>query len=298
MTDLSSLYCLLGYSCNNDCLFCATGGDHKPDLSTTDAQNFLKQHLSYGQRVLFTGGEPTIRPDIIEISDFAHNNFGAQISMLTNARRFCSEEFTRRMVDSGLSAITPSLYSHEEKLHDCLTRRTGSYAQTVRGIQNLDDSGVNVQIRTLITRPTFTSMPETMDYIARRFERVAIGICAIDVVENAFRNRATMVARLSDAAPYVEKSIDVCRSYGVGVSVIDFPMCLLQSSYRSAVVPRTVMHSRVKYRSPQAAQLSRDISCTVGSHERCDACCLRDRCPGTWRSYISAYGDGELHPQA
>ena len=217
--------------------------------------------------------------------------------MLTNARRFCSEEFTRRMVDSGLSAACPSLYSHDEQLHDYLTRRTGSYAQTVRGIQNLDDSGVNVQVRTLITQPTFTSMPETVDFVARRFKSVAIGICAIDVVENAFRNRATMVARLWDAAPYVEKSIDVCRSYGLGISVIDFPMCLLHPSYRSAVVPRTVMHSRVKYRSPQAVQLSRDISCTVGSHERCDACCLRDECPGTWHSYVSVFGDGELRPQ-
>lgn len=297
MSELSSLHCLLGYSCNNDCLFCATGGNHKSDLSTQEVHDFLTQHLSYRARVLFTGGEPTIRQDVVQLSDFAHREFDAQISMLSNARRFCDAKFTNRMIDSGLSWVGASLYSHVEPFHDELTCRKGSYAETIAGIRSLEDSGVRVQVRTLLTRPTFTSMPETVDFIASNFDNVEIGISAMDVVGNALQNRDTMVPRLSKAAPYVGKSIDVARNRGLGISVTNFPMCLLEPHHRTAVNPRAVMHATVRYKSPRALQLRRDKSCTVGLHEKCRTCSIRNTCSGTWQSYVSIYGDQELRPQ-
>lgn len=297
MSGLSNLYCLLGYSCNNDCLFCATGGNHKPDLATREVRDFMEQHLSYGETVQLTGGEPTIRSDIIDILSFAHHSFGAPIAMLTNARRFCDREFAHEMADSGLSDVCASLYSHKRSLHDSLTCRKGSFAETVAGIKNLESLGVRVQVRTLITRPTFTDMPYMVDFIASQFKNVQISISAMDVVENAYRNRSTMVVRLSEAAPYVEESIEVTWNYGIRISVIDFPMCLLRPHYRTAVVPRNRMHSSVKYRSPRTVQFNRDQACTVGSHDKCVSCFLRDTCPGTWQSYISIYGDSELRPQ-
>jgi sulfatase maturation enzyme AslB (radical SAM superfamily) len=254
--------------------------------------------LSYRARILFTGGEPTIRQDIAQISDLAHREFDARISMLSNARRFCDDRFTSRMVESGLSWVGASLYSHVEPVHDELTYRKGSYAETVAGIRSLENSGVRVQVRTLLTRPTFTNMPETVDFIASKFNNVEIGISAMDVVGNAFQNRKTMVARLSEAAPYVGKSIDIARNRGLRISVTNFPMCLLEPHHRTAVNPRTVMHTTVKYRSPHAVQLRSDKSCTVGSHEKCCTCSIRDRCSGTWQSYVSIYGDQEMHPNA
>jgi sulfatase maturation enzyme AslB (radical SAM superfamily) len=253
--------------------------------------------LSYRARILFTGGEPTIRQDIAQISDLAHREFDARISMLSNARRFCDDRFTSRMVESGLSWVGASLYSHVEPVHDELTCRKGSYAETVAGIRSLENSGVRVQVRTLLTQPNFTSMPETVDFIASKFNNVEIGISAMDVVGNAFQNRNAMVARLSEAAPYVGKSIDIARNRGLSISVTNFPMCLLEPHHRTAVNPRAVMHTTVEYRSPHAVQLRRDKSCTVGSHEKCRTCSIRDTCSGTWQSYISVYGDHELRPQ-
>ena len=278
-------------------MFCATGGNRKVDLSTGEAQNFIERNLSQGDMILFTGGEPTIRQDIVHISNVAHSTFGASVSMLTNARRFCDDKFMSRMVGSGLTEVAASLYSHDRPLHEYLTRRKGSFAETVAGIRNLEESGVRVQVRTLITRPTYVKMHETVDFIRSHFNDVGIGICAMDVVENGFRNRATMVARLSDAAPYVEKAIDAAESCGLGISVIDFPMCLLEPRYRSAVVPRRRMHVDVKYTSPKTAELVMDQSGTVGSHNKCGTCSLRDTCSGTWQSYVSVYGDEELRPQ-
>jgi MoaA/NifB/PqqE/SkfB family radical SAM enzyme len=257
----------------------------------------MTQHLSYRARVLFTGGEPTIRPDIVRLSDLAYREFDARISMLSNARRFCDDEFTSKMVDSGLSWVGASLYSHVKPIHDELTRRKGSYEETVAGIQSLENSGVGVQVRTLLTRPNFTNIPETVDFIASKFNNVEIGISAMDVVGNAFQNRETMVPRLSEAAHYVGKSIDIARNRGLRISVTNFPMCLLEPHQRTAVKPRTVMHTTVKYVSPHAVQLRRDKSCTVGSHGKCRTCSIRDTCPGTWQSYASIYGDQELRPQ-
>lgn len=297
MTKLSSLYCLLGFSCNNDCLFCSTGGNRKVDTSTSDAHEFIEKHLSYGEKILFTGGEPSIRKDIVYLSNLAYENFNARVSMLTNARRFSDQEFTRKMVDSGLFSVTVSLYSHKESLNDYLTCKKGSLRETVKGIKNLEEFGVKTQVRTLITLPTFTSIPNIIEFITSKFNDVEVGICAMDIVENALHNKDIMVPRLSKTTSYIEEAIDLSKNRGLNCFVYEFPMCLLRPPYRDSVVTRQTMHNTVKYRSPKQIHLDRDQSYSIGSHTKCSLCSLRYVCPGTWQSYISLFGDQELEPQ-
>ena len=61
---------MTGFSCNNNCVMCSTKPKAKfnPDRSTKDILKDLRKGKNQGyKRVEFTGGEPTIRTDILRL---------------------------------------------------------------------------------------------------------------------------------------------------------------------------------------------------------------------------------------
>ena len=63
----------LGFSCNNRCLFCVQGDKrHRVgDLKTAEIRERLKDARQHADNVVFTGGEVTLRRDLVELVAFA-----------------------------------------------------------------------------------------------------------------------------------------------------------------------------------------------------------------------------------
>jgi len=63
----------VGFSCNNNCLFCFIP-KKTIDRNTREIKNTLLQCKIDGvEKIVITGGEPTIRKDIIQILEYAKN---------------------------------------------------------------------------------------------------------------------------------------------------------------------------------------------------------------------------------
>src|SRR5437667_44488 len=95
----------IGYSCNERCKFCyyiQTIKDREKvkDLTTDECKARIKYIHSQGIETLeFTGGEPTIRNDLIELITYAKALGFKSISMITNGVRMAQPQYTKSVVD-------------------------------------------------------------------------------------------------------------------------------------------------------------------------------------------------------
>lgn len=150
------IYLHLTNKCNLKCPYCYNKGDREtklklqrvgtipPTMSTDEFKHLISQLVLYGvRRILFTGGEPLLRKDAIELLEFARSRSeqrvrdgGSAVSleMLTNGT-LITDQIAGKLCEV-LDAVTISLDSHEQHLHE-EQRGKHTFAPAVAGIRNL-----------------------------------------------------------------------------------------------------------------------------------------------------------------
>lgn len=133
----------VGVSCNNSCVFCYQKGyrqikGFKKMIPTEELKRKLEIGRGKGiEEAGFTGGEPTIHKDFIDILKYSQSLGYKKISVTTNGKLFNDFDFALRAVQSGLNSIGISIHGHNEIIHDSLTDKKGSFKKTLGGIKNM-----------------------------------------------------------------------------------------------------------------------------------------------------------------
>ena len=147
----------LTYSCNNNCFFCYTGGPRKvQELSTADWKNALDKIWESGiPQVVFTGGEPTLRADLVELVDHARQFV---TGLITNGRKLA--KLAPELHQVSLDYAQVSLESHLPELHDRMVGVTGAWQETCDGIRGAIASGLEVITNTTLTKDNIEFLPD------------------------------------------------------------------------------------------------------------------------------------------
>lgn len=156
----------LTYRCNNDCAHCynARPRDY-PEMSSNGWKAVLDRSWELGiPHVVFTGGEPTLRKDLLEL--IAHAEGNGQITGLnTNGRRLSDPEYVKRLVEAGLDHVQITVESHDPAIHDHMVCARGAWQQTITGIENALDSPLYVMTNTTMLRDNSSCMDETLEFL-------------------------------------------------------------------------------------------------------------------------------------
>ena len=108
------------------------------ELTTDEWKSVLdKLHnwLGEGFWFCFSGGEPFLRQDIFELSEYAHS-LGIKIASMTNG--FSISNLYEKIIDSHIESLNFSLNAINNPLvHDISRGREGSYQKTVSAIFEL-----------------------------------------------------------------------------------------------------------------------------------------------------------------
>jgi radical SAM protein with 4Fe4S-binding SPASM domain len=142
----------LTYGCNLRCVHCfnPTHRALPHELTTSEIFPLLSQIADLGVlTVTFTGGEPSVRPDIGDILRYAHQR-GLIIHLMTNATRITTS-FTDLLHEVGVSQINVSIYGATETVYERMTAVPGSYGQFRRGLLNLATASLPVVVRMPVT---------------------------------------------------------------------------------------------------------------------------------------------------
>jgi cyclic pyranopterin phosphate synthase len=128
--------------CNFRCTYCspASWGGKKDLLTAAEFARIASVFASMGiQRVRLTGGEPLIRPDILEIAQRIATTPGVQrVAITTNASHL--ERLAVPLREAGVSQLNMSLDTLSEETFRRISKQ-GDFAATLRGIDAASQAG-------------------------------------------------------------------------------------------------------------------------------------------------------------
>ncbi|MCR8984980.1 radical SAM protein [Brevibacillus laterosporus] len=155
-------------TCNLHCLHCYSSSENKKyegELSTEEAHDVINQLADMKVPViLFSGGEPLIRPDIFELAEHAISR-GIRITFSTNGT-LIDEKKAKRLKDLGISYVGISL-DGMQKTHDFFRQKEGAFDLAIRGIRNCMAVGQKVGLRFTMNKHNIEALPDIFDLIEK-----------------------------------------------------------------------------------------------------------------------------------
>lgn len=157
-------------ACNLACIHCRRLSDSvraTPDQLTTDqAVSMIDQVADAGCMILvFSGGEPLMRPDIFELLEHARNKH-LMLAVASNGT-LINDTVAQKLGTSGVRRVSISLDGPDAASHDSFRRIDGSFDAAICAIQNLKQAGIDVQINCTVASHNHLRLQEMYD-LARR----------------------------------------------------------------------------------------------------------------------------------
>lgn len=152
----------LTYRCNLKCPKCYVG-ERKigRELVTSEWVNVYEVLWKTGvPQVVFTGGEPTLRDDLVELVGEADEFV---TGLVTNGTRL--SELAESLRNASLDYAQVTVESHDPSIHDRVTCAEGSHAKTVAGIEKALGIGLQVVTNTTLTKTNAASFGETIRWL-------------------------------------------------------------------------------------------------------------------------------------
>ena len=135
------------WNCNLSCVHCYACGQKQAgekELTTKQWKSIIdKCKEALIPQLTFTGGEPTMRDDLIELIKYARW-FVTRLN--TNGVKL-TKDYCERLKKASLDSMQITFYSSDEKIHNELVGTSG-YANTLAGIENALEAGINISINT------------------------------------------------------------------------------------------------------------------------------------------------------
>ena len=153
--------------CNYRCSYCIFSADFRKPEGELATVHFLRTLDALKARgfthLKVTGGEPFIRPDMLEILEYAHQ-LGFETDISSNASMI-----TRRIAEgiaaAKVATVHVSLDGPTKELQERV-RGAGTFEPTVRGIRTLVAAGLYVRIGCLIYRGNERRLKAMVEYCA------------------------------------------------------------------------------------------------------------------------------------
>lgn len=294
----------VGSSCNNNCSFCSIR--KRPEIRNQKTSCLLaiisKKRKKY-DRIEFTGGEPTVRDDFLKLLEVANRMNYTEISVNSNLRMFRYPEYRDRVVDLGIDVATTSLHGLEN-VHDSITRTPGSFEQTVSGIKNLQERGVEVGVNTVISTLNINNILNLKTLI----KKLEVGWSLLDLIPEglAFEAYKNLKVDYDKTSEVFAKLINQGTDYP-HFSFFDFPCCVFSKEARGN---SKINFIRAKEREEgfchvgevKEGRVAFKNSKYIDSHKNrlsfCKRCKKNKDCGGVWRSYLRIEGGEDIKMMA
>ena len=154
----------LTYSCNLACSHCYNLKREKTELSTDQWKDVIKRVWDIGvPHLIFTGGEATLRDDLVELVGFAES-LGLVTGLLTNGVKLADPGYVNELKEAGLDHVQITLESSDPVIHNSMTG-ADSFRDTVTGISNCLKAGLFTITNTTITKANADSAADTVLFL-------------------------------------------------------------------------------------------------------------------------------------
>jgi MoaA/NifB/PqqE/SkfB family radical SAM enzyme len=287
----------VGFSCNNNCIFCVQA--HKRYLGDRTTEE-LKREMDGGRAngckgIVFTGGEPTIRKDIIELVKYAKSVGYEIIQIQSNGRMFSYMAFVKKMVEAGVTEFSPALHGHSPEVHDYLTRSPGAFEQVIQGIKNIRELNQYIMTNSVVNKVNYRYLPDIVKLlISLKVDQFQLAF--IHPIGNAWENFDIIVPRKSDVEPFIHEALEIGKKAGIDMMVEAYPFCFMKG-YEKYCAERFMPATEIRYADLFVGDFEKDRRGSgKQKFSQCNKCRFDLICEGPWKEYSQKFGSSEFKP--
>ncbi len=135
------------WNCNQKCVHCYAAGQkqgNQKELTTAEWKKIIdKCRAVCIPQITFTGGEPTMRKDLVELVSYSK----WFVTRLNTNGVFLTKELCNKLYKASLDSVQITLYSNNKEIHNKLVGAE-NFERTVQGIKNALEAGLNVSVNT------------------------------------------------------------------------------------------------------------------------------------------------------
>ena len=152
--------------CNLHCAHCYTDSfdrQYEGELTTEEAKAVIDDLAAFGAPViLFSGGEPLLRPDLPELVERAQSR-GIRSVISTNGTLLI-HAVAQELKDLGVSYVGVSI-DGPQPVHDRFRGVAGAFQEALQGIRNCREVGLRVGLRVTLTQFSYANLTDIFDIV-------------------------------------------------------------------------------------------------------------------------------------
>lgn len=199
------------HACNMNCKYCSVKDMHsriKNGLPTEDYKKMIDKLVDIGAfQIGLTGGEPTTRPDLVELTKYiASKNVACNLT--TNGYNV-PEKLIIDLREAGLTQVQISLDSYKKEVHEKY-RTEGSFDRAIETAKLFKKHGFIVGVDTVVTNDNLNDLEAFMDFLE---ENDFDGLTIIKLKQGHL-DLETFKKQVPDYDKYAEVIDKVCRRNG------------------------------------------------------------------------------------
>jgi MoaA/NifB/PqqE/SkfB family radical SAM enzyme len=298
---------ILLYDCNLACEFCTVMADvgvaegvaetlRGRSLPAAKVAQAMRADRARGfDAIAFTGGEPTLRADLLPLVRKARELGFASVKLQTNGLVFATPANLDRAVDAGVTRFHLTIHAHRDEVYDALVRTPGRHAAMVAALDAMVARELDPTIDVLVSRRTLPELVTAVQWLADR------GIRRVDLwmvsLTDANRAHVAMLPSYEEALPTVHEALALARARGLTLRSLHLPRCVLGDDHPHAYDPgRALEHGgRVHVLSPDDDfELAASKLTPQTKVPACTGCPHEAACPGLRPDYLEVFGDREI----
>lgn len=217
---------------------------------------------------MIEGGEPTLHPDFFKILEMLFNK-NIDITLKSNGRLFFYPAFCAKTVPF-VKKFLIKIEGNTSFVHDPIVRVEGAFNQTIKGIDNLINSGADIAVLLTPIEQNFIFLPKTIDLL--KSKGVKRFIVSYPLPCPGFsENYSKLAVRFSELISAIDK---IKSDQSIKIQTQNFPLCISSES---------------KQLEPKITQKIKKAK-----SKQCTNCSKRDMCVGVFREYDNIFGNSEF----
>ncbi|WP_272521181.1 His-Xaa-Ser system radical SAM maturase HxsC [Providencia sp. PROV202] len=254
---------LITERCNNLCLFCSQPPRKENDSWLLDVAKNALAAFKLSGIVGISGGEPLLYGDeFVHFLEFVKEHSPeTTLHVLTNGRQFADLELTQKIAyvtkDMSISFGIP-LYSAIPDTHNQLVANENAFDETVLGIINAGNSGINIELRFIPTQLNYQDLPAVIELTGRVFSNInQISVMNLEATGWARRNWNDLYIAPERYQDVMQVAINVAECCYLPIVLFNYPLCHLhQEMWLYSIqsisdwknyYPQACNHCRVKH---------------------------------------------------
>ncbi len=163
----------LTYKCNLKCQFCYAGCNCTTNPTGSNQELDLDQfkqiiNTIYNKAkvpsISFTGGEPTLRQDVLIACIKYAKNLGMRVNLITNGT-LIDKEYAEKLVNAGLDSVQVSIEGTTSTTHDNLVHHKGAFEKSINTVKIFKELGIHVHTNTTLNKKNQTDCIRLPEFV-------------------------------------------------------------------------------------------------------------------------------------